>query len=122
MKSEKRHRPIGILIRVTPEERDALTLAAANSNHKTVAEYLRRVGLGGRPRAVPGVIVTDRDELRRLKIELGLAASTLRQIRSRVSPACEIADALRLALLDLLQTSTAIRQALGYERCDDHQG
>ena len=117
MGSENRRRQPVIKVRVDATERNQLDRKRAMAGCKSIPEYLRRRGLGWQPHMHGPIVIEDRDELRRLKISVGLAASQIArafEAQQDAGPACDYSIEIRRALEELGEVNSLIRAALGY--------
>jgi hypothetical protein len=117
MRSEKRKRQPTIQIRVDDAERAALQHNAKLTRSKSVPDFLRRLGLGWQPHLRGNALVVDRDELRRLKISVGQAATLVAQALAAAAAGGDRRDpddTVRDALDQLRAVNDDIRRALGY--------
>ncbi len=117
MGTEKRKRQQVIKIRVDAAEAALIDRNRAMAGSKSVPDYLRRRGLGWQPHMHGPIVIEDRDELRRLKISVGLAASQIAraaEAQQAAGPSCDYSIEIRRALDDLRAVNDRIRAALGY--------
>lgn len=120
MASDKRKRTCLIGVRLSQEEKSALEALAA-SRQTSLPAFLRASGLRQRlvSTAAPNSIA-DRDELRRIKMELDEVASSLKHIArnfaAEVDPASNLVLQTEDALADIFRTNAHIRGVLGYDR------
>jgi hypothetical protein len=117
MRSEKRKRQNKIQVRVDAAERAELARNAQLTNSGSVADYLRRRGLGWQPHLRGAPVLVDRDELRRLKISVGQAATLVAQALAAAAAGGDTRDpddTVRAALDQLRAVNDDIRRALGY--------
>ena len=117
MGTENRKRQQVIKIRVDADEAALLDRKRALTGSKSVPDYLRRRGLGWQPHMHGPIVIEDRDELRRLKISVGMAASQIAravEAQQAAGAACDYSIEIRRALDDLRAVNDRIRAALGY--------
>lgn len=120
MASDKRKRQYLIGVRLSEEERTALEALAA-SRQTSLPAFLRAAGLRRRlaSSAAP-ITFADRDELRRIKMDLGEVASSLQHLAKSFAaiedPASNLALQTEIALQAVWRTNAHIREVLGYDR------
>ena len=120
MASEKRKRTCLIGVRLSEEERGALEALAA-SRQTSLPAFLRAAGLRQRltSSATP-ITIADREELRRIKMDLGEVASSLKRLVKSFAaeevPASNLALQTEEALSQVFRINAHIREILGYDR------
>ncbi len=120
MASEKRKRNCLVGVRLSEDERTALEALAA-SRQTSLPAFLRAAGLRHRlSSSTAAISIADREELRRIKIDLGEVASSLNRIATsfaaQSSPASNLARQTEQALAEVFRTNAHIREVLGYDR------
>lgn len=120
MASDKRKRNFLVGVRLSEDERTALEALAA-SRQTSLPAFLRATGLRQRlSSSTAAISIADREELRRIKIDLGEVASSLNRIATsfaaQSSPASNLARQTEQALAEVFRTNAHIREVLGYDR------
>ena len=130
--SEKRKRTKMISVRVDETEHATIHAYAANAQFRTVQDYLRALGLKNRFNAAAPVLA-ERDEVRRLKIQLGQVGGVLREHKNLLEkilqavPAAQLTPELQTEIRkafahaqqaydDTVEANRQIRRTLGYAK------
>jgi hypothetical protein len=119
MTSEKRKRRRIIGVRLDENEHAALEAFAAAARAESLPAYLRSAGLKQKLAASAAPVISDRAELRRIKIQQNEVAEKLSHLTwvfENTYPSEEMVSLARRVLEETLLTNAQLRLALGYDR------